>query len=155
MVGSQAIYCSDTAKRVVIEGHEIGNHTNSHVKLIGISDEAIENEINECKRKVFALTGYCTTILRPPCGLYNEKLVNFAKNTNEKIILWNIDTHDWKHMSVENIVNNVNNKISGGNIILFHDYISGENHTVDALEVLIPNLLSQGYEFVTVSELLQ
>ena len=74
---------------------------------------------------------------------------------NYKIILWNIDTHDWAHMTTKEIVKTVSSNIKGGDIILCHDYISGENHTIEALEVLIPMLLKNGYEFVTVSQLLQ
>ena len=83
-----------------------------------------------------------------------DVLKNYKKN-NDKIILWNIDTHDWAHMSSDDIANNVLKNIKGGDIILFHDYISGESNTVEALENLIPTLKDKGYEFVTVSQLLQ
>jgi len=141
--------------RAIKDGHEIGNHTNSHCILKSMEMKKIEDEINLCKRKIFDLTGYNVSILRPPCGLYDQSLVSLAKKNNDKIILWNIDTHDWAHMSSKDIVNNVVNNVTGGDIILFHDYISGEGNTVEALEKLIPILKNKGYEFVTVSELLQ
>ncbi len=141
--------------RILSEGHEIGNHTNSHSILKSIDKKRINEEIELCEEKVSKITGEPTKILRPPCGMYDASLVNIANQNGYKIILWNIDTHDWAHMPKSEIVKNVSNKVKGGDIILCHDYISGENHTVEALEVLIPMLLKNGFEFVTVSQLLQ
>ena len=101
------------------------------------------------------MTSIKTKILRPPCGLYDESLIDIAKNYDCKIILWNIDTHDWAHLSTSEIVKNVTKNVKGGDIILFHDYLSGESHTIEALEILIPMLLKNGYEFVTISQLLE
>ncbi len=141
--------------RAIASGHEIGNHTNSHCILKSMDKNKIKEEIDLCKRKVFDLTGYNATIIRPPCGMYDNSLISLAKENNDKIILWNIDTHDWSHMSINGIKNIVINNIKGGDIILFHDYISGESNTIRALEALIPLLKNKGYEFVTVSQLLQ
>ena len=78
-----------------------------------------------------------------------------AKNKDYKIVLWTIDTNDWAHNSVENIVNGVLSSVKSGDIILFHDYISGRNNTPEALEIIIPRLQEMGFNIVTVSELLQ
>ena len=142
-------------KRAIDEGHEIGNHTNSHSILKSMNKKKIEEEILNCEEKISFYTQDKSKILRPPCGLYDENLVKIAKDNDYIIILWNIDTHDWSHMSTDDIVKTVSNNVKGGDIILFHDYISGENHTIEALEILIPMLINQGYEFVTVSQLLQ
>lgn len=142
-------------KRAVEQGHEIGNHTNSHSILKSMNKTKVADEIDSCENKVFKLTNIKTKVLRPPCGMYDDTLVKLAKQSNYKIILWNIDTHDWAHMSTNDIVKNVTKNVKGGDIILCHDYISGENHTFDALEILIPMLLEKGFEFVTVSQLLQ
>ena len=71
------------------------------------------------------------------------------------IILWSIDTKDWAHTPAEDIVKNVLSNVKGGDIILMHDYLSGKNGTREALRVIIPKLLGEGYEFVTVSELIE
>ena len=70
-------------------------------------------------------------------------------------MLWNIDTKDWEHTSKGDIAKIVESEVKGGDIILFHDYISGKSNTAEALDILIPKLLDLGYEFVSVSELLQ
>jgi len=65
-----------------------------------------------------------------------------------------VDTRDWAHSPVDNIVNNVVNNSADGSIVLFHDFVSGESPTPAALKLLIPRLKELGYSFVTVSELL-
>ena len=72
-----------------------------------------------------------------------------------KIVLWNVDTRDWEHATSQNIENKVMSLIKGGDIVLFHDYISGENNTPNALKQIVPKLIKEGYTFVTISELLQ
>ena len=140
---------------VIDGGHEIGNHTYSHQVLKNLSKDAISKEIIDTEMEISKQNEFTTTLIRPPCGFYDENLVGLAKENNYKVVLWSIDTHDLAHASVESIVTSINNKVKGGDIILFHDYISGENNTPKALQVIIPKLLSQGYKFVTVSELLQ
>ena len=155
VIGANIDNYPEPLKQAVKNGHEIGNHTNSHRILKALSKKEILKEIEFCRKKIYDLTGYKSTLLRPPCGQFDDKLINIAKQNNDKIILWNIDTNDWSHMKTNEIIKTVSNNVKGGDIILFHDYISGEYHTIEALEKMIPMLLSKGYEFVTVSELLQ
>ena len=155
VIGVNVDNYSEPLKRAIKEGHEIGNHTNSHSILKSMDKDKINEEILNCENKISLYLQSKSKILRPPCGLYDDTLVKIANDKGYKIILWNIDTHDWAHMSKTEIVKNVSSKVKGGDIILCHDYISGENHTVEALDVLIPMLINQGYEFVTVSQLLQ
>ena len=99
--------------------------------------------------------GKVEKIIRPPCGLFDKNLIKLAKKEGYKIVLWNIDTHDWANEPAESITANIIQNVSGGDIILFHDYTSGKNHTDEALDKIIPILKDKGYEFVTVSQLLQ
>ena len=145
----------EAMKKIVERGHEIGNHTYSHRILKNRAAEEIFSEINETEREISKYTSSHVRLMRPPCGLYDDALVRFALENQYKIVLWNIDTKDWEHVTSSSIENNVLNRIKGGDIILFHDYISGENNTPKALLTLIPKLIKEGYTFVTVSELLQ
>ena len=72
-----------------------------------------------------------------------------------KTIQWDVDTLDWKNTPPEDILDKVCSGVHGGDIILMHDYTCGKNTTCDALSLIIPRLLEEGYEFVTVSELIQ
>lgn len=154
VIGINAKNYPETLSMVVDKGHEIGNHTYSHQVLKSKNKEEIYKEIIDTEKEI-SKENVCTKLIRPPCGLYDKNLIDIALENEYKIVLWNIDTNDWMHMSQANIVSEVISKIKGGDIILFHDYISGENNTPDALQVIIPKLKSMGYEFVTVTELLQ
>lgn len=155
LIGQNVKNYPDCAKRILRDGHEVGNHTYSHRVLKSLTREKIEKEITEMENQLSKIANYHPKLIRPPCGMYNDALVKTADETGYKIILWSIDTKDWAHSSTESIVSNVVTNVRGGDIILFHDYISGEDGTPDALKVIIPKLKSMGYEFVTVSELLQ
>ena len=155
IVGVNAKNYPDTLKQVSKRGHEIGNHTYSHSILKDKSKEIVKQELFSTEKEIQRVTGKKTSLLRPPCGIYDKNTVSLAIENGYKVVLWNIDTHDWAHSSVENIVSSIEKNVRGGDIILFHDYVSGENNTKEALEIIIPRLKKQGYEFVTVSELLQ
>ncbi len=142
-------------KQIVDGGHEIGNHTYSHKILKSMSKEEIEKEILDTETQVEKITNITPNLLRPPCGIYDETLIEIAQEKDLKVVLWTVDSHDWSHRTVANIVQNVTKNASNGDILLFHDYVSGEYNTPNALRKIIPLLIKQGYEFVTVSELLQ
>ena len=155
VIGVNAKNYPEALSKVVSSGHEVGNHTYSHKVLKNRTREEINKEIIDTESEISKNNEYLTTLIRPPCGFYDQELISLANENDYKIVLWSIDTHDWAHASVESIVSTVTNGVRGGDIILFHDYISGENNTPQALQIIIPQLLKQGYEFVTVSELLQ
>ena len=140
---------------IIDKGHEIGNHTYSHNLLKSIPKEKIEKEISDTEREINKIREYDLKLLRPPCGFYDEKLEKIAMDKGSKIVLWSIDTLDWSHASAKNMSRKILKNAKDGDIILFHDYVSGEYNTPEALEIIIPILLEKGYEFVTVSELLQ
>lgn len=155
VIGINAKNYPSRLRDIATRGHEIGNHTYSHNILKSMPKEKIKKEILDAENQIFEITGKKPTLLRPPCGLYDEGVVEIAEKMDLKIVLWAIDTHDWAHNSALNILENVSSKSKDGDIILFHDYVSGEYNTPQALRRIIPTLLAQGYEFVTVSELLQ
>lgn len=141
--------------QIVENGHEIGNHTYSHSVLKALSSEKIKKEIIDTEDALNEANVLAPKLLRPPCGLYDNKLLEIAKSKDYKIVLWTIDTKDWEHRPADEIVNKVLGSIKSGDIILFHDYISGVNNTPRALEILIPKLQEMGFNIVSVSELLQ
>ena len=155
VIGINAKNYPHVLNKVIEGGHEVGNHTFTHKVLKSIPESSIRNELDSTRLMLDTLYSYDPVLLRPPCGLYDSSLINVAKDNGYKIILWTIDTHDWAHESVKSIVKNVLSNVSSGDIVLFHDYISGVDNTPEALEILIPRLIDLGYEFVTVSELLQ
>ena len=135
-------------KRMNEFGMEIGNHTYSHKLLTKLKQEQIIEEIEKVDQTLFAITGKYPTLIRPSYGSTNEKIRSLL---NRPIILWNVDTLDWKYHSSKNIYNRVVKHVQDGNIILMHDIY---NATANSLELIIPKLLDMGYQFVTISELL-
>lgn len=152
-VGENVRYYSETAQRVAREGHEIGNHTNTHPHLKGIDRASLTREVELCDNAIESVTGKKTKLFRPPEGVVEECVKVMAHEKNYSLVLWDIDTKDWAGTDCNVIVKNVLDNAKNGSIILMHDYISKKCHTVEALKTIVPALIKRGYTFVTVSEL--
>ena len=100
---------------------------------------------------------YKPKLLRPPGGLYNDSVCTFAESMGYSVILWSVDTRDWAHTSAGAIADTILDNVSGGDIILCHDFTIDVLHTGESafpILIVIPQLKNMGYEFVTVSELM-
>lgn len=153
IVGQNAVYYPEPLKRAIAEGHSIGSHTFSHGHVKAMSGEQLRNEFRKTGEtlKNFGVT---PSLFRPPEGVCDRKVIEISREQQCDIILWTIDTGDWRCPSKEHIVSAVLEHIRGGEIILMHDYVSGKSNTPAALEIIIPALLERGYEFVTVEQLI-
>ena len=148
LIGKNIEGKEELVRRMEEEGHLIGNHTYHHVKLTGISEDQAEQEILETCEKISEVTGTYTSFVRPPFG-------EWKKNLDFEITMipvsWNVDSRDWTTQNSEKIVKRVVKDVDEGDIILMHDIF--ESSVQAALEI-IDILSGQGYEFVTVDELL-
>ncbi len=153
-VGQNIGYYPDAARAVVDAGHEIGNHTYTHRTVKSMSESQILSEMTRCDDMIYSLGEYHTVLFRPPEGAFGEAVERSAAALGYSVILWSVDTRDWAHSTPRNIYDNVMQNIDGGDIILMHDYIGYNSPTPKALELIIPALQERGYEFVTVSELI-
>ena len=137
----------DALERADDMGCEIGNHTYNHKNISKIKEAEVVSEIDKTKEAVFKVIGKEPKLLRPPYGAYSKK----SEGTMVyPLILWSVDTEDWKSRNAETVTGRVIGKIKDGDIILMHDLY---NSTVEASEIIIPQLIEEGYQFVTVSEL--
>lgn len=134
-------------KRMSDLGMEIGNHMYSHKLITRLKDETIKKEIIRVDSLIFDTVGKYPTLVRPSYGTVNKRI---KKVIDRPIIIWDIDTLDWKYHNSKRISNNVLKRVSDGDIILMHDIYSA---TANSLEITIPKLLDDGYSLVTVSEL--
>ena len=155
VIGENVSYYPEPLKRAVRLGHEIGNHTYHHARISGECENMTAEEIEKTEDIIFRTAGYRTRLFRPPEGAYNECALEVVKNKAYRVILWTVDSRDWENTSTETMTQTVLTTVKGGSILLFHDYMGKKSNTLETLEVLIPKLLSRGYEFVTVSELLE
>ena len=154
-VGENVSYYSDTAREVAKRGHEIGNHTYSHPCASKQSEKALREELAKCDDIIRSVTGVAPKLFRPPQGSWNQKVYDIAREWDYSVILWDLDTLDWAKTPSDKIANYILENAKSGNIILMHDYHSGGCTSIDALRMFIPNLIEEGYQFVTVSELIQ
>jgi peptidoglycan/xylan/chitin deacetylase (PgdA/CDA1 family) len=155
VVGENVPYYPEPLKRAVALGHEIGNHTYHHTLLSKSCEQSTAEEIEKTEEIIFRTAGYRTKLFRPPEGAYSECSLNVVKSKDYRVILWTVDSRDWENTSAETMVTNALSNVRGGSILLFHDYMGKRSNTLEAIEILIPKLLSRGYKFVTVSELLE
>ncbi len=130
-------------------GCEIANHTYSHINLPSNSNSTILNEINKTNALVKKYTGKTPSLVRAPGGSTNQRVRDCV---NMPFIYWSIDTRDWEHRSASKTVASIKNNARDGAIVLMHDIHSP---TATASETIIPWLINQGYQLVTVSELME
>lgn len=134
-------------KRAFDMGCEIGNHTYSHQNLTKVGISSIQSQIASTNSAVRNVTGVSPAVMRPPGGSYNGTV---ASAVGMPLILWSIDTRDWKTRNAASTQAAVLNHVKDGDIILMHDLYSP---TAEASKAIIPELASRGYQLVTVSEL--
>jgi len=154
VIGVNARDYSDTLDKVVSAGHEIANHTYTHLHLSDRSVGKLKDEIEKCEDEIYSRTDIKTKLFRPPEGYIRDKVGQIAKDLDYNVILWDLDTKDWDHTPPEKIAENVIANIQSGDIILMHDFIGYNSPTPQALRLFIPKLLEMGYQFVVVSELI-
>lgn len=134
-------------KKMYNSNMEIGNHTYNHLLLTKYNSEKISEEINKTNEEVYNVIGRYPTLLRTSYGSVNKKI---KENVDMPIIIWNIDTLDWKYKNSNKIVERILDKVSDGDIVLMHDIYKA---TLNSLDKVIPELLDRGFQIVSVSEL--
>lgn len=138
----------DLIKRQKEEGHIIGNHTYNHVDITRMSDADAMEEIRRTNEAVKKVTGDDVMFVRPPFGVWQKKL---ESELNVLPVMWSVDPLDWTTENTDEIVNKVVTKVKENDIILLHDCYQS---SVDAAFRIIDILKKQGYEFVTVDEMI-
>ena len=138
-------------KKLNEKGHEVGNHSNKHPIMTTISKEKMIEEIAATDAKIMSITGKQTTLFRCPSGEYNDLVIGTVKSTNHYCIQWDADSIDWKEEGAEIEYNRIIKKTRPGSILLFHN---DAKYTPENLIKILEHFKSEGYEFVTVSDLI-
>lgn len=147
MVGKAVAGNEAIIQRVLNEGHAIGNHSWDHPVLTNLTVEQAQAEINSTTEALQKAGVKKVHLMRPPYGAISQTIQNAV---DQSFILWDIDSLDWKNRNTASIMSEVK-KTQPGSIILMHDI---HQTTIDALPTVIEYLQSQGYELVTVDELM-
>jgi polysaccharide deacetylase family sporulation protein PdaB len=143
----------EIVKKIVDMGFEIGSHGHRHLNYSTLSDEEIRREIITAREIIKEQTGVTTDLIRMPNGDFDKRVLRVAHELNYAVIQWDTDSLDWMNKGVEQIIERVVKRAHPGDIILMHASDSCKQ-THLALPVIIDRLRSQGYTFVTVSQLL-
>lgn len=151
--GPWALKHPEFPKRIVAEGHEIASHGEEHVNLSDYSKAEVKKNILTAQEKIKEVTGVTPTLIRTPNGDWNDMVLTTAEELNYKVIQWSADSLDWKKPGVQAIVDRVLQKTDPGAIILMHASDTCLQ-TPEALPQVLDGLKQQGYQLVTVSELL-
>ncbi|MBL9160472.1 MAG: polysaccharide deacetylase family protein [Verrucomicrobiales bacterium] len=153
VVGDMVKYSPDLLKRMVDEGHEIGNHTVSHGTLSRMSDEALLSELRAAHNQIIEACGVAPISMRPPGGaIKKDQKELMLRELGYPTILWSVDPEDWKRPGPAVVTSRLVNGASPGGILLVHDL---HKPTVDAMPGTLDQLLAMGYEFLTISELIK
>jgi peptidoglycan/xylan/chitin deacetylase (PgdA/CDA1 family) len=152
LIGQNVQAHPELVRRIVAEGHEVGNHTWDHPQLSKLSDERATDEIEKTQDAIHTACGVTPVLLRPPYGALNKpEHVWIPQRLKLNVIYWSVDTLDWKHPGAATITQRVLAGARPGAIILQHD-IHGQ--TIDAMAAALDGLIAKGYHLVTVSQLI-
>ncbi|MBQ3100246.1 MAG: polysaccharide deacetylase family protein [Clostridia bacterium] len=146
-VGQNVNSYPDAVRYAVAYGNEVGSHSYNHPNLQSLGYSAIRSQVDRTNTAFINAIGYAPTLFRPPYGSRNSSVDSAV---GMPMILWSVDTLDWKSRNANSVYNITMNNSRDGSIILMHSLYTS---TADALEMILPALIEQGYQFVTVSEL--
>lgn len=157
LLGKKVEAYPKVVKRIVKEGHAIGNHSWSHAQLTKLDDASLKLQIDKADQAMKKVVGYEPNLFRAPYGALSDPVVEKLVKSDHHIISWSVDPRDWDGRTADKIVDNVKKYTKPGAIILLHSaggYKGDLSNTVAALPKIIEYLESKGYELVTVPDLL-
>lgn len=142
---------NDLLKKIIDEGHEIGNHGYFHKDHKKLSLEGNLSEIKATNSLVLAVSGYSIKLFAPPSGSFGESTLKAAKSLDMTVIMWSKDTIDWRDKDASLVYQRATKNVSAGDMILAHP----TKHTLEALPDIFQYYSSQGLQAVTVSQIIQ
>lgn len=152
VVGTNVRRYPEIMRRIVAEGHEIGNHTVNHPNLTKLSDDGVRKELRDCHQAIVSTTGVAPRTLRPPYGAITSAQKSWIrKEFGYPSIMWSVDPEDWKKPGSSVVTSRLVSGAGPGGILLVHDIHAP---TIDAMPATIDQLLAKGYQFVTVTQLI-
>ena len=160
MIGRFVSQKPEIAREVARAGHVIGNHTFNHPNLIFCSAARVHSELEQCRKILTDTVGEHSTLWRPPFGARLPHVLGVSRRLGLEPVMWTVSSNDWKIRTADGIEQRVATRIRGGDVILMHDGShvrmgADRAATVEATDRLIQRLKEQGYEFVTVTQMMK
>lgn len=146
-------------RALVAAGHVISNHSWDHPRLIVASNTELRRQVNLTQSAIFDACGITPTLLRPPYGGRRPGTFAAVRKLGLEPVMWNVTCYDWKPTSAEKVFSHAQRQIRGGDVILMHDgdqarMGADRSHSVQATDRLIAHYKGEGYEFVTIPEMM-
>lgn len=160
LIGRYVRQRPDIVREVAQAGHVIGNHTYSHPPLLFETTPQIRMQLAECKEAITDAVGEHSNLFRPPFGARRPAVMKIAREIGLQPVMWNVTAYDWQATSPEYIERNVAKQVRGGDVILLHDgrhleMGTDRSFTIAATDNMIRRYKAEGYEFVTVLEMIE
>lgn len=149
VTGNSLLKNKQIGRRIVEEGHILGNHTHTHKVLTEISKKEMSEEIITCQNLIGDLQNNSTRLFRPPCGLAGIRELIFLKQNNFKYCLWSIDSKDSLFLGTDVLIKRLKSAVCNKSVILFHD---DARLCIDIIQVILPFWISNGYTFKTMND---
>lgn len=150
LVGQNVVEYPHLVRREAAEGHELANHSWSHIDLGRSSRSAVTSQLERTQRAIQRTAGVRPVLMRPPFGSTDGQVASVTRELGLAQVLWAVDPLDWRVRDSDRVERKVVARAGGGDIVLLHDIHAT---TVDAVPQIIKRLSAKGYVFVTVSEL--
>jgi peptidoglycan/xylan/chitin deacetylase (PgdA/CDA1 family) len=149
MEGHRVAAAADCAARVVAAGHEVGNHSYTHQEFYNLSVDEVRAELQQTDDILEKKLGVCSHFCRPPFGTMTPEIEQAILDWGYTIVLWSYSNRDWETPDVEVLAGRVMDGLRDQAIIVMHDHVPWVPKTLD---LIIPAIRSQGYEFKRISE---
>jgi peptidoglycan/xylan/chitin deacetylase (PgdA/CDA1 family) len=148
------------APEIARQGHVIGNHTFTHPLLTLQSASRIQKEIQECQQAITDAVAEHSNLFRPPWGGRRPGVFRLVRQLGLEPVMWNVTGYDWDAPSADYIAKKVTSKIRGGDVVLLHDgghkaFGTDRTKTVEVADRLISRYKGEGYQFISISEMMQ
>lgn len=153
-VGQHSAAEPQMEQRMVAEGHQVASHSNTHADMFKLNPQQLQGEISQSLDNIKKASGVTTKMMRAPYGNFGADQWRYAGDLIDCNVIWSIDTLDWKLPGAQAISDAVLSKAYNGAVVLMHDGGGDRTQDVEALPGIIDGLKAQGFEFVTIDELM-
>jgi peptidoglycan/xylan/chitin deacetylase (PgdA/CDA1 family) len=159
LIGRYVKQRPDIARELAQAGHVVGNHTFSHPNLIFASARETKTQLRDCQQVLTDAVGEHSRLFRPPFGGRRPGTLKIVRALGLEPVMWNVTGWDWKGKPAEYVEKKVSEQIRGGDVILLHDgshaaFGADRSQSVVATDRIIATYSAEGYEFVTIPEMM-